>query len=206
MELTNVRKGGEITPSRVKNKATGLTESQEAFCRQIAFDANATITECYLGAYPNFEGTRKTAAECASRLWAKPSVKERVANLRNAFVAKCPLPKGEALGILADIARDNTEASRLRIDAIRQMQTMLPEWQADTSVEAPSQIAVTIVANPQQANELARRARGELTDRNGDGSGINNHGDSHHGGHNAHDGNGADSVVIDVANSHDDAE
>ena len=134
-----------------------LTESQESFARIIAYDCDLTGIDAYLLAYPNFDGTRKTAGEAASRLWNKPEVQERVQMLRNVFVAKCPMTKGEALTVLAEIARgdswevNNGESIQVgdpdtRIRAIRQMQTMIPEWTDSGSDSTPPEsVQITIV-------------------------------------------------------------
>ena len=142
----DVSKRGKIVQSKVKNEA-GLTEAQEGYARLIAWHPDWTLTDCYLAAYPNWQGSAQNAGKVASRIWAKSEVKRRVEALRDAFSAKCPLTRGEALTILGEVARDNTEATRLRIDAIRQLQSMIPAWQAEPAREIPQSIEVTIVTS-----------------------------------------------------------
>ena len=139
----------EIEPKRrpsMKRNERGLTESQDAMCRLLAWDANLSLVDAYLMAYPNFRGLRTTAIAAASRLWKRKSIKDRTAEYRAGYVAKCPLVRGEALGILADIARDPNERSATRIKAIERLQAMIPQWQLDHGdKEPPKAIEISIV-------------------------------------------------------------
>jgi hypothetical protein len=162
MDIIRTSSGGaKVRQSKVRNTA-GLTEAQEAFARLIAWHPDWTITDCYLAAYPNCHGARDNVAKAASAVWRKPEVRSRVEALRDAFSAKCPLTRGEAMTILGDIARDPTEASRLRIDAIKQLQSMIPAWQGEPVAEVPQSITVQIVTGD-GANGLSGGAPDGLT-------------------------------------------
>ena len=139
--MTNLKR----KPPKPKTKRRGLSINMDTFAKILAEDTNITAAEAYEKAYQNFDGKRKTAIECASRLLADDRVRKRVEEYRDAIIARCPLTLGEALGILAEVARNKEEETGKRIMAIREMQGLIPQWQNNQGKTPPTAIAIQIV-------------------------------------------------------------
>ena len=135
--------------SRTGKNEYGLTDNQECFCRLITENDDMSLIDAYLLAYPNFTGKRVTAQAAASRVWRLPYIQERVEVLRDAYVMRCPISKGEALTLLAKTARkaaDDNDANSLAT-CIREIRSMVPGWDKadeDAKDEARS-IEITVI-------------------------------------------------------------
>jgi phage terminase small subunit len=75
----------------LRNRETGLTENQEAFCVEVVKSPNGKMAEAYRKAFKAGNASAGTCADNASKLLDRPAIIARIADLRANAVRKTEL-------------------------------------------------------------------------------------------------------------------
>jgi len=87
-----------------KNRVTGLTEKQEAFCVEVVTSPNNNLADSYRNAYGVQNASPKVVGTRASLLLRQPKIQARIADLRANAVKKTELSIDKVLDEVCCIA------------------------------------------------------------------------------------------------------
>ena len=126
----------------IAKNAHGLTPKQEKYCRERAFD-DKSQTDAYLEAYDH-KGTRKTAAENASRLSKLEYIQKRIAELQAQVDAGALLSTQQIRAEVANIAMDPESSKGIKLKAFDQLAKMQGAYTENSNITASLGVGVSL--------------------------------------------------------------